>query len=118
MAIQKTASEIRQEKSMKQWKHSSINAKKKKAKGKKVGFPNTHNLRGKSYIVFLKSKYWNTVRLAVLKRDNYKCVICKSSGEMHVHHDTYKNHFNEHKHLDDLMTLCKKCHTEHHQAQA
>lgn len=72
------------------------------------------NLRGKPYSTFLKSEYWRIVRNKVLVRDNYECLICKSKYQLEVHHDSYKNHFNEHKHLDDLMTLCRKCHTEHH----
>lgn len=71
-------------------------------------------IKGKSYTKFLNSEYWQIVRTKVLKRDNHECIICKSKEKLEVHHDTYKNHFNEHKHLEDLMTLCRKCHTEHH----
>lgn len=73
-------------------------------------------LKGKSYQEFLNSEYWSIVRSRVLKRDKC-CVICKSNKNLHIHHDTYKNHFKEHKHLSDLMVLCAKCHKEHHYAQ-
>lgn len=42
---------------------------------------------------------------------------CKQNGVLQVHHDTYKNHFEELNHLEDLMTLCDNCHKEHHYAQ-
>lgn len=74
-------------------------------------------LKKLSYPDFLRSKYWAHVRKLVLKRDNNKCVICKSDTFLQIHHDTYKHHFNELKHLGDLMTLCRKCHKEHHFAQ-
>lgn len=70
-----------------------------------------------TYREFLLTDYWKAVRKKVLRRDGYKCVICKSNIQLQVHHDSYKNHYKEHLHLEDLMTLCKKCHKEHHYAQ-
>lgn len=74
-------------------------------------------LKGKSYHVFLKSRYWQIVRKRVLDRDGKQCVICKSDSSLEVHHDNYKYHFREHRHLKSLMTLCKNCHKQHHYAQ-
>ena len=70
---------------------------------------------GKGYENFLKSKYWREVKKLVLKRDKYKCIICGSSKELNIHHSSYKNHFNEHNHLEDLDTLCRKHHQEYHE---
>lgn len=83
---------------------------------KKLGYMDRLALRvkGFSYERFLQSNYWQKVRQRVLKRDGFKCRICKNGSELHVHHDTYKNHFQEHKHLGDLLTLCKDCHTDYH----
>lgn len=69
------------------------------------------------YSDFLKGKYWQQVRKSVLKRDKNMCIICKLESNLQVHHDTYKNHGDEMNHLEDLMTLCRKCHKEHHDAQ-
>lgn len=91
--------------------------KKKKVKNRSKAFPNTWHLKSESYIVFLASNYWKIVREMVLKRDGYKCMICSNTKYLQVHHDHYKNHFNEHNHLEDLMTLCRGCHKEHHYAQ-
>ena len=67
-----------------------------------------------SYKEFLKTKYWNKVRLRVLKRDKNKCTRCGSKKNLQIHHKTYKNHFRELSHMQDLITLCKDCHSKKH----
>lgn len=67
--------------------------------------------RKKKYYEFLKSEYWQQTRELVLTRDNYTCVKCGNVSNLQVHHLTYKNHGNEQNHLEDLVTLCKCCHT-------
>lgn len=96
-----------------------LKAKKKKVKPKNR-FPFLEcdsMLRRMNYAEFLESKYWKYVRKVVLARDNYKCMICKKNSELNIHHDTYKHHFKELDHLEDLMTLCRTCHKEHHYAK-
>jgi len=66
------------------------------------------------YKDFLKSNYWATVRVEILKRDKNKCSHCNTTINLQVHHITYKNHFNELNNLNDLITLCKKCHKKEH----
>lgn len=75
------------------------------------------HLKKSTYIDFLNSKYWGVVRNLVLARDGHKCIICGSADNLHIHHNTYKHHFYEHRHLEDLMTLCAHCHEIHHQSQ-
>ena len=62
------------------------------------------------YWEFLQTSYWFGVKDLVLKRDNHKCVKCNSKDKLHIHHTTYIHHFSEHKHLEDLETLCDICH--------
>ncbi len=69
------------------------------------------------YADFLKTRYWKEVRQLVLARDGKMCVICKATKRLDIHHDSYKHHGDEKNHLEDLMTLCRDCHTEHHNAQ-
>lgn len=88
---------------------SDNNWKRKLNKTKKVKKPNKQ-----TYDEFLKSAYWRKVRLAILKRDNKHCCSCGSTDDLHIHHLTYKHHLKELDNLDDLVTLCKKCHNEIH----
>jgi len=120
--IQKTESEKKQERLWASFTKSKKAAPKKSRNNpckKKWYKPvlNADHLIGKSYFDFLDSKYWKIVREMVLKRDNNQCRICSTKTGLQVHHDTYKNHFNEHLHLEDLLTLCGDCHKEHHYAQ-
>lgn len=97
--------------------NKKIANKQKKKKKRENPLYNTDHLKGKPYSEFLKSKYWAMVRKRVLQRDGNKCRICSNTKYLQVHHDTYKHHLKEHKHLGDLLTLCRECHKEHHYAQ-
>jgi 5-methylcytosine-specific restriction endonuclease McrA len=66
------------------------------------------------YESFLLTPYWRAVRKLVLARDGGVCTKCGSNKNLHIHHITYANHFNELEHLGDLITLCKKCHKRAH----
>ncbi|MBE2973405.1 HNH endonuclease [Priestia megaterium] len=77
---------------------------------------------------FYKSKEWKYIRLEALKRDNYECQGCKRNGLVYTeHHDSGKHkrldvdHIKEiYTHpelaleLDNLETLCIKCHNKKH----
>lgn len=116
--IKKTPTEIKYEALLRSMRKKADKKNgKKKIKRKPLPYESEKTLRTLSYGDFLKSKYWAFVREKVLKRDSYQCVICKDTKYLQVHHDTYKNHFKELNNLQDLMTLCRKCHQEHHYAQ-
>ena len=66
----------------------------------------------KGYLEYLRSDKWKEIRLKILKRDNNLCQKCKSEKAYHVHHLTYKNLF--HEKLEDLISICIKCHTIEH----
>lgn len=72
------------------------------------------DLSDESYEEFLESDYWIQVRKRVLARDGFRCQSCDSKKTLHVHHLTYKNHGQEHEHLEDLVTLCARCHEQAH----
>lgn len=86
-------------------------SKKKVKKKNKRGVP---VCEAKTYSAFLKSKYWEYVKKKVLRRDKYKCTVCGKTTTLQVHHTTYKHHKKEHKHLNDLLTVCDNCHYEIH----
>lgn len=108
--LKKTPTEIKYEALVRKL-HKSKRVNKSKVK---PNYPTTAELKALPYKEFLKTKYWHIVRTKILKRDGHKCIICKNKTSLQVHHDSYKNHGNELKHLDELMTLCDKCHKEHH----
>ena len=58
-------------------------------------------------------KEYNSVRKAVLKRDNYTCQCCgkESKKGMRVHHlNSFSTHEEERYDLNNLITLCEFCH--------
>ena len=64
------------------------------------------------YKKYLKSDYWKDIKEQVHKRDEYKCRLCNSNKNLQVHHKTYEFLGNEN--LEELITLCKKCHFNIH----
>lgn len=69
------------------------------------------------YHKYIKTEDWQEIRTLVLDRDNHKCRCCSRTEEessLTVHHSTYKNLFNEADHLEDLITLCRYCHSGIH----
>lgn len=67
------------------------------------------------YNDFLKTPYWKSISQFVKNRDFCRCVKCGNQKRLHVHHKTYEHHGDELHHLDDLITLCNKCHTVEHE---
>lgn len=63
-----------------------------------------------SYIEYLTSDRWASLRIKILKRDNYKCKCGEEATQ--VHHLTYERREAE---LDqDLVSICRKCHRKEH----
>ena len=68
---------------------------------------------------FYKTKQWKHMRAAVLRRDGYRCQICKRYGRIRqastVHH---KKHLDEYPELaldpDNLISVCAECHNRLH----
>lgn len=68
----------------------------------------------RQYKEYLLSKDWDSIREQIYKRDNYECTQCHSKINLQAHHTTYDNLYNENEHLNELTTLCKKCHHRLH----
>ena len=66
------------------------------------------------YQEYLKSPHWQALRIKALDRDLYLCRICRSSKKLHVHHRSYKNKGLNGMEIEDLTTLCEKCHNLFH----
>lgn len=65
---------------------------------------------------FLNTIYWKNIRKYVLYKRRYKCELCYSNKNLHVHHKTYICHGHEHEYdnLSQLIVLCENCHKKHH----
>lgn len=61
----------------------------------------------------LKDPRWQKKKDKILRRDNYKCRLCKKQGRLNVHHLEY---LEEPWDAPDncLITLCKECHDWEH----
>lgn len=59
---------------------------------------------------------WDSIRLSILKRDQYRCQVCgkePGSSSLHVHHKHPLRGFSsysEANHPANLITLCPRCH--------
>lgn len=74
-----------------------------------------------SYRELLFDKRWLEKRADIIKRDEYKCVICGSTNRLTVHHKQYHvnqttNEKNPPWQYDNkyLVTLCEICHRRGH----
>ena len=73
-------------------------------------------VKKKSYSELLRDPRWQKKRLKVLERDNWICTKCgDGTSELNVHHKKYISGKKpwDYK-IDMLDTLCKDCHTSHH----
>jgi hypothetical protein len=77
------------------------------------GMPSTATGKPRvKYDEYIKSDAWLEKRHRVWRRDGMRCVECGSAMNLQCHHLTYENLGNEP--LQDLVTLCRSCHSEKH----
>lgn len=80
---------------------------------------NKRKLR-KEHYKEMNDKYHDETRFGgnrekALERDGYKCVLCGEVNEVSVHHKDCSGQTDKPNHeLDNLITLCKSCHTKQH----
>lgn len=60
------------------------------------------------------SPRWKRLRLKVLERDGWRCVKCAKPGKLECHHVKPVDQGGEMWAMDNLETLCRTCHIEHH----
>lgn len=72
-----------------------------------------HHLQPKErYQEYLKTNWWQRIRVERLKIDGYKCTCCGTEKNLQVHHTDYSKGWFHEDPRQDLITLCKKCHEE------
>lgn len=63
----------------------------------------------------LTQPQWYYVRNRVLERDGYRCMLCRSSSHLEVHHKYYLKGHKAWEYNDEaLETLCDRCHAAVH----
>lgn len=63
--------------------------------------------------VYKRGPHWQSIKRAVLKRDNYECQECGADGDLHVHHKIPFRMFDDAAVANDegnLISLCPPCH--------
>lgn len=65
------------------------------------------------YKAYINSEEWKRKAKKIRRRDGLRCRLCHTnSTELHVHHSTYERLGFEKD--NDLITLCKNCHSKFH----
>jgi 5-methylcytosine-specific restriction endonuclease McrA len=67
-------------------------------------------LRRARYHAYLRTSDWWSIRTAVMIRDKFRCRYCGRPA-WEVHHVSYAHIFHEREHLDDLLAVCRGCHS-------
>lgn len=62
----------------------------------------------------LDRRLWARARRAALTRDGWRCTVCSRPGRLEVHHLTPLEDGGEPYALENLATLCRQCHLDHH----
>lgn len=66
-----------------------------------------------TYLEYLKSEHWHSVRDKAIDRAGGLCMLCNSNdGGLHVHHRTYER-LGEEEEMD-VIVLCAKHHAQFH----
>ena len=58
----------------------------------------------------LNRRRWARVRLRIMDRDGWRCVLCGKAGRLEVDHVRPLHHGGEQWAESNLQTLCKTCH--------
>lgn len=69
-----------------------------------------------TYAEYLKTDHWAKLSTERKDIDGHKCVCCGSTDKLEVHHCTYENGWYDTS-IDDLRTVCHKCHRLVHQVE-
>lgn len=73
--------------------------------------------RRRPYAERRQTREWTVLKRQIHRRDGYRCRLCGDGDTpLHVHHCTYENYAEER--LEDLITLCGKCHRSFHFREA
>ncbi len=72
-------------------------------------------LRAMPYTDYLRTPHWRRRRAAKIRAAGGRCQLCGRGGSgtlLDVHHNTYERLGEERD--EDLIVLCRECHSRHH----
>lgn len=64
------------------------------------------------YDKYIQSPEWKRRRVDILRRDKYRCRVCREGDRLDVHHLNYDRLGKERN--SDLASLCRQCHDAVH----
>jgi hypothetical protein len=70
-----------------------------------------------AYTAYLNTSVWKKKRQKAIDRDGGRCRLCNSTKRLNVHHRAYPEVWGTEP-IEDLITLCGKCHDIFHEGRA
>ena len=61
-----------------------------------------------------RTRRWQRLRLAAFTRDKYRCRECGRPGALEAHHVIALEDGGAVYDLENIATMCRDCHVEHH----
>lgn len=66
-----------------------------------------------TYLRYLESDHWKSLRAEAFRRDCFKCVRCGSRNHLRGHHKRYRKDLQLCT-VNDIETMCQSCHNSYH----
>ena len=71
---------------------------------------------GSAYYKAIPQRLWSKARVKALERDGRRCQECGKAGMLEVHHVKALREGGAELELENLKSLCRKCHFREHSA--
>jgi len=71
-------------------------------------------LKWLKYGDYLRTPYWKSIRVEMLRIYYHRCAHCPAETQLEVHHMSYRWVGEDHKHLDNLVVMCRLHHQRFH----
>lgn len=75
-------------------------------------FPQLVRVTPEIRLAYYASEHWAETKSPRMRMDNFRCVLCRDSCELEVHHICYRLFAEE---LKELLTVCRVCHRVLHE---
>lgn len=70
--------------------------------------------------LYLRTPHWKRVRRRALQAADHRCITCRSTNRLQVHHLAYYRGGKSilwHERMSDLAVLCEACHARTHRKE-